>query len=145
MRKQSIVFSIFAIAAISATSLISIQHRASSTVVTKDVVTYDCETDNNFKPESFFFTCADGNDGINKISWNTWGPMGAAGSGSRYYNDCNPSCVDGKIHSTPALVRLSTPTRVGSQIYLTLLHYSVDGGKSWSTYDLAQSYKEMNN
>jgi hypothetical protein len=109
----------------------------------RDVFTFVCETSNNFKPESFFFACADGNDGITKVTWSAWSVKGATGTGKRFTNDCNPSCVDGTVHYTPVEIYLDTPVQMGKYAFLTLLHYRAASSQTWSTWDLSEDYRMM--
>jgi hypothetical protein len=107
------------------------------------VFTFDCETSNNFKPESFFFACADGNDGITAITWSSWDVKGAKGTGKSFTNDCNPSCVDGTVHYSPVEIYLDSPVQMGKSVFLTMLHYRTGSSQDWSTWDLSRDYLRM--
>ena len=107
------------------------------------VFTFNCETSNNFKPESFFFACADGNDGITAITWSSWGIKGARGTGKRFTNDCKPSCVDGTAHYSPVEIFLDTPVQMGKNAFLTMLHFGTGSSRDWSEWDLSRDYLIM--
>lgn len=56
-------------------------------VLSKDVYTIVCEVPDQQKPELIFFACADGNNGIRKITWDTWEVSGARGVGEYFANN----------------------------------------------------------
>lgn len=55
------------------------------------------------RPSGFFFACADGQAGLEHIEWEAgWGNPTASGKGFAFLNDCEPSCVAGGTHQSPA-------------------------------------------
>ena len=101
--------------------------------VTKSTKTYtfDCDT-TVAKPSSIMIYCADGGAYVEKISWESWGPSGAQGSGTYTYNDCDPDCADGTMHSVPIRVTLTKLITFKSKNYLSALHIETLDGKPLS-------------
>ena len=57
----------------------------------------DCGYGYSIKPVKITLTCADGNVGIEKITWTNWGKSSANGTGTYFYNNCTPYCAAGKF------------------------------------------------
>lgn len=116
----------------------------------RNVQTFVCETDENFRPDLFFRSCADGGDGISDISWSKWEVSGAEGIGVFFKNLCDPSCAEGKFAYTDVSVKLSDPVQIGKLVYLTVINYQeidnggkvVDMGLS-GDWDLGADYRMM--
>ncbi len=89
----------------------------------QNVRTFVCETDENFRPDLFFRSCADGGDGISDIAWSKWEVSGADGVGVFFKNLCDPSCAEGKFIYTDVTLKLSVPVQIGKLAYLTLIDY----------------------
>jgi hypothetical protein len=124
------------------------------------VRTFNCQSVEN-KPDSFFFACADGNEGITKIKWKNWSMTGANGVGEYFVNICNPDCASGKFEFVPVKLSLTRPVKVKGKIYLTSLSYSQTVSmaqlakiikkvaptnkvsKIKGTFDLYQTFQEM--
>ena len=99
-----------------------------ATVISADVYTFDCETSAQ-RPESIMIYCADGGAYVEKILWDSWGADGATGSGEYTYNDCDPDCADGSMHSVEVKVVLSDPITFQKKKYLSKLNIeTLDGG-----------------
>jgi hypothetical protein len=47
--------------------------------------------------------------GLQGMSWTSWGTATAAGTGTGWVEDCNPSCATGTIHREPTRVTLTSP------------------------------------
>ena len=117
----------------------------------KNVLTFMCELSDQYKPDSFYRACADGYDGIGKITWKSWTASGAIGFGQDYANPCNPNCASDQIVYTQKLaLKLDTPIQMGKKVYLTLLHYApvdsngnVKAGTKWSTWNIGLDYRQM--
>jgi hypothetical protein len=68
--------------------------------------------DDKIRPTSFVpIACADGQSGVEYLKWTGWGDPVAKGIGYAYANDCQPDCVSGGTHTTPAEIYVSTVER----------------------------------
>jgi hypothetical protein len=109
-------------------SLFSAQE--SSTITSKEVMTWDCETAAH-KPESITITCADGGIYVEKIQWNTWGKEGASGFGIFSENLCEPNCAEGKRVMAPVNLSLSNLAEHDGMHYLRTLDIATSDGKDF--------------
>ena len=66
-----------------------------------------------FKPKSIVVACADANNRLTSIKWQTYGTRAASGTATAKVNDCTPNCVSGKVKSYPAIVTLTRPKNCG--------------------------------
>jgi Flp pilus assembly protein CpaB len=66
-----------------------------------------------FKPKSIVVACADANNRLTSIKWQTYGTRAASGTATAKVNDCTPNCVSGKVKSYPAVVTLTRPKNCG--------------------------------
>lgn len=55
-------------------------------------------------PRTFVLACGDGTESLDGLTWTTWQPGQASGSGTDSINDCTPTCAQGKYHDYPVLV-----------------------------------------
>jgi hypothetical protein len=60
------------------------------------------------RPKGIVIACADGNLGVEKMSWASWGASTATGRGTLYENQCEPNCAEGKFATYQVAVTLST-------------------------------------
>jgi hypothetical protein len=74
------------------------------------------------KPDVTTINCADFGVQINNISWHTWSPYGARGTGVWSVNQCEPDCANGTRIGTPVEVRLSRLMTDGKRFFLTNLN-----------------------
>lgn len=51
----------------------------------------------SYEPSRYIFTCADANVGMIHVKYSRWSTMSATGSGTYYYNNCQPNCAAGKF------------------------------------------------
>ena len=111
----------------------------------KSVYTFVCETVDQ-KPELIFFACADGGEGIEKITWSDWSVNGALGTGTYFRNLCDPSCAEGKYEYTKVDVGLIAPVQMGEKVYLTHISYAPKGEPvdMTSGSDMSEFYRMMN-
>jgi len=97
-------------------------------------VVVNCAMHAQTKPGSYILACADGNSGLARLTWASWGTSAAFGSGTYTFNDCVPSCVAGHSHSFPALVALwgakPWPGHAGQQ-YFTMLTVIFTGTRTY--------------
>ena len=108
------------------------------------VLTFDCETQVN-KPTTILFTCADGNEGIEKISWSTWSVKGAVGTGTYFRNQCDPDCANGKFAYQKVSLALGGAIATEGKVFLTLLDYGGVGASlaPESGTDISEFYRAM--
>lgn len=58
------------------------------------------------RPSEVAFSADSGNI-VTKITWSSWGPDGAVGTGTWGYNSCQPDCADGSVTDYSAELMLS--------------------------------------
>jgi hypothetical protein len=63
-------------------------------------------TDVSYQPGHYVITCADGGIGIKHADYTSWSKRSAYGTGTYYFNDCNPSCAGGTFHFRKATFQL---------------------------------------
>jgi hypothetical protein len=85
------------------------QSAAAVTAKSSVPVLVNCLRHGDVRPGSYVFTCADANSALIGLHWASWTGTDAFGSGSYVFNDCIPFCVEGHVHSFPALVVLWRP------------------------------------
>ena len=112
---------------------------------------FDCELAfRNQKTTSFLVACADGYEKLTGIKWARWDTNSARGRGQYLWNDCKPSCVDGKTHSIQVMVVLSRVKTVKNHLFFTAIEWwqidakgvKVKSGRSGG-WDLFQNFKDM--
>ena len=108
------------------------------------VLTFDCETQVS-KPDAILFACADGYEGIEKISWSTWGVKGARGTGTYFRNQCDPDCASGKFAYQKVSLALGGAIATEGKVFLTLLDYGGVGASlaPESGTDISEFYRAM--
>ena len=72
-------------------------------------VLINCLKHGDVRPGGYVFTCADANSYLTGLRWASWTGTAAFATGTDAFNDCTPSCVQGHLHSFPALVVLWRP------------------------------------
>ena len=113
-----------------------------SATASSDVFINDCGAGFTQKPESITLACADGNLGVQHISWLMWEGEKALGRGTFIYNDCEPDCADGKTHLVPVQFSLSSVAKdssgksVFTQMQVVSESDPLPGGATSDTYDL---------
>jgi hypothetical protein len=94
----------------------------------------DCLGKPRVQPRSVTLACADGNFGVERVTWLGWGTLRAVGIGTAYANDCLPSCVDGHTHRYPAVLILTGQQRCASgQIAYRTITYAFVGRSPFPT------------
>jgi hypothetical protein len=63
-----------------------------------------------YEPSSIGYT-GDGTGELSGVTWSSWGPSGASGTGTDQINDCVPECYDGTITNYQATVSLSNASQ----------------------------------
>ncbi len=88
------------------------------------VVVFNCRGRAKVRPRTFVITCADRNDYLTKLRWDSWGPASAVGQGVEWLNNCKPDCASGTFHhhSVPVLFWRIRPVRHHAhEVYFTRL------------------------
>jgi hypothetical protein len=107
----------------------------SMTAASKVPVLIDCLRHGDVRPGGYVFTCADANSYLTGLHWATWTGRDAFATGTYAFNDCTPSCVQGHLHSFPALVLVwrpeSWPGHHGGQ-YFSRMTTVLDGNRTYT-------------
>lgn len=84
----------------------------------------------DYKPTGMIKFCTDTSVGIDQIKWTTWSAEGATGEGKYQINDCQPTCVAGKLHYSEVEIVLSKSKSIGSKTALTFISIKTRDGKN---------------
>jgi len=82
----------------------------------------------DYKPTAILKFCADAGVGIDKIEWTAWSAEGAIGEGIYQINDCEPTCVAGKLHFTDVEIILSKGKTIDGKKALTYISIKTKDG-----------------
>lgn len=80
---------------------------SASAVQVQQVFMEDCSRGFSQRPSYITLACADAGMNLVDISWSTWGPERAEGTGHFSMNNCDPSCAEGKFSKIPVVFVLS--------------------------------------
>jgi hypothetical protein len=72
----------------------------------------------------------DGTTSLWNMTWPTWNPAEAAGTGTEKIDDCNPSCATGKLYPVKVAVTFRDPVLVCTPQH-TARHYWTRVSFSW--------------
>ena len=67
----------------------------------EQAVVFDCQCQPKVRPRNLTLACADGNDYLSRLTWNSWTAGLARAVGVQEINDCDPYCAVGHFHSYP--------------------------------------------
>jgi hypothetical protein len=81
------------------------------------------------RPKGILIACADGNLGVERMSWDRWGASSATGRGTLYENQCKPNCAEGKFASYPVAVTLSKVKASSQGEWFSLLTVTWEGAR----------------
>ncbi|MCF1765229.1 hypothetical protein [Corynebacterium argentoratense] len=79
------------------------------------------------KPKTLSLACADNNDELVNIKWNSWTDTQATGTATRRTNECIPNCADGKFVESQVEVALINPANLGTSPDVEFTTLMVDG------------------
>ncbi|CAB4842415.1 unannotated protein [freshwater metagenome] len=82
----------------------------------------------DYKPTAILKFCADTSVGIDKIEWATWSAEGATGEGIYQINDCEPTCVAGRLYFADVEIILSKGKRIDDKKALTYISIKTKDG-----------------
>ncbi|MGZ4385165.1 MAG: hypothetical protein ACXVY3_11260 [Gaiellaceae bacterium] len=82
-----------------------------------------------FKPINVIIACGDASLGAREMTWSSWTHKSALGTGTGEINDCNPSCVQGKVKTAPMQLLLTKPRTCsnGKRLFTKLRYTWTDG------------------
>lgn len=103
--------------------------KAAEKNLSSEVYTWDCEYAES-KPEAITFTCGDGGQYVDGITWSSWGKDGAQGTGEYHVNTCDPNCAEGEFLSAEVKIRLSDLTEYNGLNYLRTLTMKTINGEN---------------
>ena len=84
----------------------------------------------DYKPTILIKFCADAGVQITQIEWESWSSVKAEGIGVYEINDCEPSCVDGKLHHATVEITLSKSKSISGIETLTFISIKTKDGKT---------------
>lgn len=102
-----------------------------------NLLVFDCQTA-DYKPEKFTVACGDGNLRVQNMTWTSWAPTGAIGTGQVVQNTCTPSCVAGTFTTTAATISLRNPVAYTDKQVFSSMTATYSDGQSMS-FDLVTS------
>jgi len=94
----------------------------------------DCAHKLQTRPSTYALACGDGNVGLLKISWSSFGGGTAKGSGKLAVNGCDPNCASGKTTKTTVRIVATVPKRFRGKRTYTKLVLTRPDGKSAGVY-----------
>ena len=71
------------------------------------------------KPDIVLLACGDGTQSFDVARWTRWNRRGARAVGTASINDCEPSCVDGHVHTYRAVLLFDRARRCGGRLLFT--------------------------
>ena len=82
-------------------------HTTSTTTTGQSLTaTFGNQASPKVRPSEVAFSADSGNL-VTKITWSSWGPDTAVGTGTWGYNNCQPDCADGYVTYYSAMLTLS--------------------------------------
>lgn len=93
------------------------------------------------RPTTITVACGDGGAWVQGMTWTSWGPATATGSGQFYQNTCQPNCAEGKPASYPARVTLSGVENDPAGAYFSHLTVTWEGSAPPGSGSAPASYK----
>jgi len=84
----------------------------------------------DYKPTALVKFCADAGVEITQIEWESWSSQKAVGTGVYEINDCEPSCVAGKLHFATVEITLRKSKSIGGKETLTFISIKTKDGKN---------------
>ena len=109
-------------------------HRA----VTQQVYVTNCGI-LDYKPTEMIKFCTDASVEIDQIKWTTWSTEGATGEGVYKINDCQPTCIAGKLHYTDVEIILNKSKSIDGKKILTFISIKTKDEKN---LPLSDSYSD---
>ncbi len=96
----SVALTALATSMLAAAALTAPAHAAEKPDPTKTYVV-TCQGQLEYKPKEIVFACGDGGVYFGNIRWSSWTQNGAKGTGTLYFNTCEPTCGAGNIQKFP--------------------------------------------
>jgi hypothetical protein len=77
-----------------------------------------CVGASEVRPGKYVLACGDGNFYVTSLRWVRWSASVGIARGVANLNDCQPTCADGRFHSTSAVIVFSDPvSRRGAELF----------------------------
>lgn len=86
------------------------------------------------KPKAYALACGDGNIGLLKVKWTTFGGKKATGTGTLAVNLCEPNCAAGKIRNTSVTITASRPKKFAAGTSYTRIGLTAASAKKAGSY-----------
>jgi len=77
------------------------------------------------RPTSILLACGDGDTFLHNLTWSSWTPTGASGTGTLTADTCTPDCAGGTFVSLPTTVHLSYPVETSAGREFATLSYTL--------------------
>lgn len=84
----------------------------------------------DYKPTTILKFCADAGVAISAIEWESWSAKGASGKGKYQINNCEPSCVEGKIYYAEVGIELTKAKKINGKKVLTFISLKTKDGSN---------------
>ncbi len=84
----------------------------------------------DYKPSLIIKFCADAGVLISHIEWSSWSADSAVGKGAYEINDCQPTCVAGKVHHADIEIVLSKSKLIQEKRALSFITIKSKDGKN---------------
>jgi hypothetical protein len=97
----------FAIGAVCVVSAVVASRPAGANVSTARAAAIEGCRGPAVRPRNITLTCADAGFQLHRLRWSKWGAPIARARGTVRFNDCDPDCAGGHIHTGRASVRVS--------------------------------------
>jgi hypothetical protein len=75
-------------------------------------------------PSSIVLACGDGNAGFLNLTWSSWTPTAASGTGTYYFNTCTPDCAQGTFVFEPTTLVLHKPVATSAGVQFTTVTFT---------------------
>ncbi|MBD8506517.1 hypothetical protein HT102_08470 [Hoyosella sp. G463] len=99
-------------------------------------VIVDPQGNSQVEPESIIITPADANNAVNFITWLVWNDNVAVGTGVEQINNCQPTCAEGTVFSTPVVIVLDDATEAEEGEDREFTEIRISGVQGERTLDL---------
>lgn len=99
-------------------------------------VIVDPQGNSQVEPESIIITPADANNAVNFITWLVWNDNVAVGTGVEQINNCQPTCAEGTVFSSPVVIVLDDATQADEEEDREFTEIRISGVQGERTLDL---------
>jgi hypothetical protein len=107
---------------------------ASSVGAATKVGLMDCSHKIAQRPATYPLSCGDGNIGLLKVKWTSFGGSSAKGTGSLAVNGCDPNCAAGKTTRTSVTIVATKPKTINGKRTYSRIALTGASGKPAGRY-----------